>query len=162
MIKSEYLLRPMIFEVSGQSDTKCKASYITITCLQNLVNAFRRVWSITWKIYQFRGLWNEHMPCLVRMGDVNPASIFSILAQQSADINMGLVSKHPPKRPMHQSNTSTLLERLDARRLPGIMIPEFQALFTRCECGLITMRRAFNMHRCRMEPKVIDLTGDNE
>jgi hypothetical protein len=41
---------------------------------------------------------------------------------------MGLVSKRPPKRPMRQSNTSTLLKRLGARRLAGITILEFRGL----------------------------------
>jgi hypothetical protein len=50
-----------------------------------------------------------------------------------------------------------LLDKLDARKQPGITENEFSRLFARCGCGLVTTRRAFRDHRCRV---VIDLTGD--
>jgi hypothetical protein len=52
---------------------------------------------------------------------------------------------------------SELLDRLDSRVRPGLTVVEFQKLFFLCECGIITTRRAFEDHDCRIE--IIDLTG---
>jgi hypothetical protein len=81
------------------------------------------------------------------------------------DISVDLVpSRHAPKRTAHRDNASDLLERLDSRRQPGITFVEFQGLFARCKCGIITTRRAFEAHSCRIRNgpvEVIDLTGDD-
>lgn len=59
----------------------------------------------------------------------------------------------------HSKTTSELLDKLDARKQPGITAGEFSKLFGRCECGVIMTQRAFAEHRCRLE--IIDLTRDD-
>jgi hypothetical protein len=69
------------------------------------------------------------------------------------------IKRHAPIRITGRRATSTLLELLDSRVRPGVTDDEFQALFVRCECGLILTRRAFRDHNCSKE--VIDLTGED-
>jgi hypothetical protein len=69
-----------------------------------------------------------------------------------ADPNIGM--------PTHHSKTmAELLDKLDARKQPGITAGEFSRLFGRCECGLMMTQRAFGEHRCGVE--IVDLTGDD-
>ncbi|KIM71884.1 hypothetical protein PILCRDRAFT_16633 [Piloderma croceum F 1598] len=69
------------------------------------------------------------------------------------------------------SRPETVLDRLlrlDSHARPGLSEREFNKLFAKCECGLITTRRVFTSHSCAaavlqpvVSPTVIDLTGDD-
>jgi hypothetical protein len=61
-----------------------------------------------------------------------------------------------PARRSGQKNVAELLAQLDARVQPGITDTEFSALFSLCECGLVTTQRVFSDHKC-----IIDLSGDD-
>jgi len=50
---------------------------------------------------------------------------------------------------------SELLRRLDSQVRPGITDTEFQKLFIKCECGLVTTQRSFEEHEC-----IIDISDD--
>ena len=79
---------------------------------------------------------------------------------QPPDINAGLVPRRsPPVRFLGHRSITELLQLLDARVQPGVTVAEFRRLFVRCDCGLITTRRAFKEHVCSKE--IIDLTGDD-
>lgn len=67
------------------------------------------------------------------------------------------IKRAEPLRFIGRQVTSTLLELLDSRVRPGVTDDEFQRLFARCECGLISTKRAFRDHSCTKE--VIDLTS---
>jgi hypothetical protein len=54
---------------------------------------------------------------------------------------------------------SELLAQIDACISPGITDTQFSGLFIWCQCGLITTRRVFRDHKCRVE--VIDLTSND-
>jgi len=51
------------------------------------------------------------------------------------------------------------MELLESRPYPGVTELEFYKLFAKCDCGLITTKKAFSKHRCQNE--VIDLTGED-
>lgn len=62
------------------------------------------------------------------------------------------------------------LLRLDSHARPGLTEREFNRLFAKCNCGLITTRRVFADHSCAAAmpqlivgslPTVIDLTSDD-
>ena len=57
---------------------------------------------------------------------------------------------------------------LDSCTRPGLSKAEFNRLFAKCRCGLVTTRRVFRMHICttgatmaQNPPVVIDLTADD-
>jgi hypothetical protein len=52
-----------------------------------------------------------------------------------------------------------MLAKLDSQEEPGLTIDQLQLLLVRCECGMVTTRRAFDHHECLHE--VIDLTADD-
>jgi hypothetical protein len=61
------------------------------------------------------------------------------------------------------------LLRLDSWTRPGLSEPEFNRLFAKCQCGLVTTRRVFRNHICPVAeaviwnpPEVIDLTSDDD
>jgi hypothetical protein len=74
------------------------------------------------------------------------------------DIEELIPERHAPVRSNRRS-VSQLLGSLDSQVRPGITTEEFQGLFVKCECGLITTHRVFEEHVCARE--VIDLTSDN-
>lgn len=64
----------------------------------------------------------------------------------------------PHRAPVRRDRKSVLdlFELLDSR---GVTDADFKTLFVRCNCGLITTRRAFRKHNC--QEVVIDLTEDD-
>ncbi|GBE78485.1 hypothetical protein SCP_0113740 [Sparassis crispa] len=52
------------------------------------------------------------------------------------------------------------LMKLDDFENPGLTLPEFKRLFTRCQCGLIMTHSSYTIHECSSKGVVIDLTLD--
>ena len=69
------------------------------------------------------------------------------------------ITKHQaPKRcslNRGQKTSGELFELLDTHVKPSITAAQFKALFTECECGMVTTRCAFVMHEC-----ILDLCTD--
>ena len=86
----------------------------------------------------------EH--CKIDLANPMPGSGTSITKRQAPrhrSLNRG------------QKTSGELFELLDARVKPGITAAQFKALFTECECGMVTTRRAFAMHEC-----ILDVSTD--
>ena len=62
-----------------------------------------------------------------------------------------------PRSAKRSLTQGELLERLDSKTSPGITNTQLQRLLARCECGMITTRRAFRSHVC-----IIDISDDDE
>lgn len=69
-----------------------------------------------------------------------------------------IIRRRAPRRYAGRRTPEELFEQLNARINPGITLVQFRLLFVRCECGIVTTRRAFSNHGCRA--RAIDLTGD--
>jgi len=61
----------------------------------------------------------------------------------------------PTQSAKHSPTQTELLQRLDSETRGGITEIQFLRLFAKCECGLITTRRAFENHTC-----IIDISDD--
>jgi len=71
------------------------------------------------------------------------------------------VSQHPA--PSKAQDVFDALLILDSWVRPGLREADFQVLFTKCQCGLVTTKRVFAEHEClEDENDVIDLSSDTE
>ena len=86
----------------------------------------------------------EH--CKIDLANPMPGSGTSITKRQA-----------PRRRSLNkgQKTSGELFELLDARVKPGITAAQFKALFTECECSMVTAHCTFAMHEC-----ILDLSTD--
>ncbi|KIK92912.1 hypothetical protein PAXRUDRAFT_547218 [Paxillus rubicundulus Ve08.2h10] len=65
-----------------------------------------------------------------------------------------------PKRPAKINEWSLLMKLIGSGVGPGLTAKRVKTLLTKCECGLIMTRGAYDDHDCLLDLGVIDLTGD--